>query len=426
MKKLISFFMAATMMLSLAACGNGVSQADTQGESSVTSVSSETSVTTSSEEVKNEDNKNETSADTTETSVSKAEETEPEEEALPEAYLSEIYATHGLKVGTCLSPNMLNNSVNVKIIKEQFNSVTLENDMKPEAIINKTESVAAGNIVVSFNSNAKKMLDFAKENNMAVRGHTLVWHSQTPQWIFYEDFDTKKELVSREVMLDRMETYIKGVFELISESGYEDMIYAYDVVNEAWMEDGSMRDSLWKQTIGDDYLWYAFYFADKYAPESIDLYYNDYNEQYKVSTLTKFVETLKDDDGRYLIDGIGLQAHLYTQDNLKSYLKAVEDIGKTGLKVQLTELDVCLGAYQQPQKNTDTNLKNQGQWYYELIEGIFEMVDNGTITSDALTFWGYADSLSWRSTQYPLLYDGQKKPKYSYYGAAQMKEYAGY
>ena len=113
-----------------------------------------------------------------------------------------------------------------------------------------------------------------------------------------------------------MESMIRQVFEILTEQGYIDLFYAYDVVNEAWMEDGTMRKSHWSEIIGDDYLWYAFYFADKYAPESIDLYYNDYNEQFKTDTLVKFVKTLVDENGKSLIDGVGLQAHLYTSDSL--------------------------------------------------------------------------------------------------------------
>ena len=132
------------------------------------------------------------------------------------------------------------------------------------------------------------------------------------KWIFHENFDTNAPFVTREVMLARMESYIKQVFEKLDEYGYTDLFYAYDVVNEAWMEDGKIREEMnfWYQIIGEDYLWHAFNYANKYAPESIDLYYNDYNEQYKTDALLKFVDTLVDEEGNYLIDGIGLQAHI--------------------------------------------------------------------------------------------------------------------
>jgi endo-1,4-beta-xylanase len=259
-----------------------------------------------------------------------------------------------------------------------------------------------------------------------MRGHTLIWYSQTPDWIFHEDFDQNKDLVDRDVMLNRMEIYIKNVFQTIDELGYTDLFYAYDIVNEALMENGTKRSNRWTQIIGEDYLWYAFYYADKYAPESIDLYYNDYNEQFKTQTLYDFVNTLVDEDGRYLIDGIGLQAHLYTSDSLDQYFKTIDKLAETSLKLQLTELDVCLGKYQAPQAGTDENLRKQGRFYYDLINGLFERVDAGTIKMDALTFWGITDSMSWRKEYKPLLYDTLLKPKYAMYGVFQLKEYAGF
>lgn len=337
-----------------------------------------------------------------------------------------LFAKYDIKAGTCLSDFMISNKKCNEIINEQFNSITFENHLKPEAVLNHQESVAAGDLVVKFNNTTLNLLEWCKENDMAVRGHTIIWHSQTPDWIFYEDFDNKKDLVSRDVMLARMESYIKQTFEKLDELGYLEMFYAYDVVNEAWMEDGSMRDSLWLKTIGEDYIWQAFYFADKYAPDYIDLYYNDYNEQFKTLTLYNFVQTLVDEDGNYLIDGVGFQAHLYTGDNLETYFTTLEKIGSLGLKVCLTELDVCLGTWENIKPATEANLKIQGQYYYNLVNGILKRVEEGKVNMDSFTVWGFADNLSWRRERSPLFYNMLYQPKYSFYGALQMKEYAGF
>lgn len=342
-----------------------------------------------------------------------------------ELYLQKVFAEHDMKVGTCLSTQMIHNEQTKQIILDQFNSVTMENSMKPDYLFNKEESIAAGELVVEFDKDALEMMEFAKENNLAMRGHTLIWYSQTPDWIFYEDFDTGKNLVGRDVMLSRMESYIKQVFEQLTELGYADLFYAYDVVNEAWMDDGSMRENNWSATIGDDYLWQAFYYADQYAPEHIDLYYNDYNEQYKTGALLEFVDTLKDENGNYLIDGVGFQAHLYTGDNLNKYFRTIDSISATGLKIQITELDVSLGTWQNTLEPTDVNLKVQGKFYYDLVNGLFERKDAGTLSMDSLTFWGFADELSWRKEASPLLFDQNYQPKYSFFGAMQMKERAG-
>ena len=344
----------------------------------------------------------------------------------PDSGIKDVFAEHGLKAGTCLNDFMISNKGCQTIIRDNFNSITFENHLKPDAILNQAESKKAGDLVVKFNETTIKLLDWCVENNMVMRGHTLVWYSQTPDWIFYDTFDNRGKLVDRETMLSRMESYIKQTFELLEAQGYLEHFYAYDVVNEAWMEDGTMRDCLWKKTIGDDYLWHAFYYADKYAPEYIDLYYNDYNEQFKTETLYEFVQTLKDENGEYLIDGIGFQAHLYTEDSLTDYFATMDRIAEIGIKINLTELDVCLGSWPEIKPDTEENLKIQGQFYYNLIHGILERVDDGRVKMDALTFWGFADALSWRRERNPMLYNQRFKPKYAYYGALQRKEMAGF
>ncbi len=341
--------------------------------------------------------------------------------------IKDVYAEYGLKAGTCMSEYMMGNSKSTEFIKENFNSITFENELKPDYLFDQEASKATGDLVVKFSPATEKMLKWCQDNNMAVRGHTLIWHSQTPQWIFYDNFDENSgTMVGREVMLARMESYMKQVFELLEKGGYADMIYAYDVVNEAWLDDGTMRPSSWRSTIGDDYLWQAFYFADKYAPEHIDLYYNDFNEQFKTEALYNFFQTLKDEDGNYLIDGVGFQAHLYTKDDMDLYFRHMDKIATLGLKINLTELDVCLGKYNDIGYATDANKKIQGQFYYNLLTGIMERVQAGTVKMDALTFWGFTDELSWRKEYNPLLLDRKWQPKYAYGAALLLKEYAGF
>ena len=408
-KKIALFLMVLTLIAAFAACGKDNST-EKPADPTPTSTPAEPTATDTP------------TPSPTETPI-------PTATPLPDAdgiSLKDVFAQHGVKAGTCLTTMMTGDAKSAALIKEQFNSVTMENDMKPDYILSEAKSKEAGEIVVEFNPNMLSMLKWAKENGMSVRGHTLVWYSQTPQWIFYEDFDTSKELVGREEMLKRMESMIKQVFEKLEEAGYIDLFYAYDVVNEAWMEDGSLRQSMWTATIGDDFIWHAFNFANKYAPESIDLYYNDYNEQFKTNTLESFVKTLVDDKGNYLIDGIGFQAHLYTSDKLDDYFKTVDQLSALGLKIQLTELDVCLGKYQFPQSATPKMLSKQGMFYYNLVKGLLDRVDAGTLKLDALTFWGFCDEMSWRKAYSPLLFDKKLKAKYAFFGAAQIEEHAGF
>ena len=413
MKRLLALLLAAVMVLSVAGCKKGN---DTKQTGEPTQV-----VTQAADPTK-------APTDAPVTTQEPTEEPTPSPEPInPDDYcLKDVFAQHGMKIGTCISGNMIDRPAISKIITENFSSLTCENAMKPDYIFNRNKSKETGDLVVEFNAEALKIMDYAKENGLSMRGHTLVWYSQTPNWIFKEGFENSGDFVDRDTMLARMESYIKQVFEQLEALGYIDLFYAYDVVNEAWMEDGTIRQNNWTKIIGDDYLWYAFYFADKYAPESIDLYYNDYNEQMKTQTLLNFVDTLKDDTGRYLIDGLGFQAHLYTEDNLVQYFRLVDAIAATGLKVQLTEVDIQLGRWQHPKPTTDENLRAQGKFCYTLVNGLFERVDNGTLNMDAFTFWGVTDSLSWRSEYNPLPFDTELKPKYEYYAALQLKELAGY
>ncbi len=427
MKKKLAKMLAGLMVITLMGCaGAGNTNGSPENTGSDLTEQTDSAGSDGVDSAQETDPSESSSQDASQEAPQPSEAETPAEDPLSGLALKDLFAEHGMKVGTCLTTQMINGANTNQLILSQFNSVTMENSMKPDYLFNQKKSQEEGRLVVEFNQDAIKMMEWAKENGFSMRGHTMVWYSQTPEWIFHKDFDKKNEYVDRDEMLNRMESMMKQIFEQLDEMGYLDLFYAYDVVNEAWMEDGTMRQNHWSDIIGDDYLWYAFYYADQYAPESIDLYYNDYNEQFKTQTLIDFVNTLVDEDGRYLIDGIGFQAHLYTSDSLDDYFETVEKLGATGLKLQLTELDVCLGKYQAPLAATDENLKEQGRFYYDLISGLFERVDAGLIRMDALTFWGFADNLSWRKQYSPLLFNSAMEPKYAYYGAMQMKEQAGF
>ena len=241
--------------------------------------------------------------------------------------------------------------------------------------------------------------------------------------IYRQDF----QVLSSDVDLQR-QMRLSTLFTKLQEAGYADLFYAYDVVNEAWMEDGTMRKEYnnWYNIIGEDYIWHAFNFAKKYAPANIALFYNDYNEQFKTATLESFVKTLVDKDGNYLIDGIGLQAHLYTEDSLTEYFKMVDRLAELGLKIEITELDVGLGRWQHIQKANDDTLATQGRFYYNLVEGILQRKDAGTLNIDSLTVWGVTDGRSWRKEYSPLLFDASFGKKPAFYGVAQLKDFAGF
>lgn len=343
-----------------------------------------------------------------------------------EGGIKDVYAQFGLNAGTCLSDVMISDSKYTDIIKANFNQITLENLMKPDYILNQEKSIKTGELTVEFTKMTKDLLDWAKNNDMKVRGHVLIWYSQTPDWIFYKGFDKTKGLVDRDTMLGRMESYIKQTFELLDTLGYSDIFYSYDIVNEALLDDGSYRDCLWKQVIGEDYVWHAFNFADKYAPEHIKLYYNDFNEQFKTTHFVKLAKSLVTEDGRSLIDGLGCQGHLYTKDSIDKYMSMLQVFSTLGLEVQITELDVSLGTWQKIEQPTEDNLTAQGKYYYELISKIIRANADGKANVSAITFWGFTDELSWRRDRNPVLFDKNLAPKFAYHGAKLDRANAGY
>lgn len=341
-------------------------------------------------------------------------------------HLKEFYEEYNMYAGVSVTGETINDKEQAELLLSQFNSITPESAMMPERILNHEKSIAAGNLVVEFNDEILEILSFAKENELKVRGHALICHSQTPDWIFYADFKNSDKLASRDEMLKRMESFIKQVFETLDDEGYSEMFYAYDTVNEAILEDGAMRQSLWYQTIGEDYVRKAFTYARKYAPENISLYYNDYNELFKIEYLAEFADTLVDKSGNYLFDGFGLQSHMYTKDKMTDYFAALDSLTEKGIKIELTEVDVSLGYYENPFEPARRFFKTQGTYYYTIIDGIIERICNGNIKIDSVTYWGISDAYTWRAEYNPCLFDANLEPKFAFYGAMGARKLAGY
>lgn len=313
------------------------------------------------------------------------------------------------RMGMAVSPNILSKPEYSSLVKAQFNSITAENDMKPEAILDRTASVLDMDKyreapALKFD-HLRTELDFARDNGMTVRGHTLVWHSQTPEWLFYKEYDKNGELADRELMLRRMESYIKGVMEWTSEN-YPGLISAWDVVNEAAADEGGMRQSLWYKTIGEDYVERAFEFARKYAPEGVKLFYNDYNsyQKRKQEDILSFLKPVAEAGN---IDGMGMQSHIGTYMSISEYANALKRYhDELGVEIQITELDI--GA-----DKSDGWEEKQGKYFRDFMDSVIELRRSGVpITS--LTLWGISDSLSWKASDRPLVFrdDLTRKPAF--------------
>jgi endo-1,4-beta-xylanase len=317
------------------------------------------------------------------------------------------------------------------LFNKHYNSLTPGNELKPDSVLDYDETIAyveeSGN-ETNPQVNLRKvrtLLEFARDNDIPVRGHTLVWHNQTPDWFFREGYstDTSVAWVSKEVMLQRLENYIKNVMELIETDYPEVEFYAWDVVNEAVDPSTStgMRNpgspsttagnSLWMETIGEEYIVKAFEYAREYAPDGCKLFYNDYNEyeSTKMNFILGILEELKAQD---LVDGMGMQSH-WTMDypTVSMVETAVRNYTDLGLEVQLTEVDM-----KQPD-GSDSALESQATRYNSFMSKIVELREEG-LDIGAVIFWGVTDETSWLGG-YPLLFDADYQAKPAFYSVVE-------
>ena len=330
--------------------------------------------------------------------------------------LCETYEDYFI-VGTELSSSTLNNTEMRKITKHNFNSVTAENEAKPEQILDqaacqelaKKDQTAVAIKVTPF----EQLYDWCEANHIPVRHHTFVWYSQTPGWFFTENYSGGTQ-VSREVMLKRMENFIKVTLNTINER-WPGLVYAVDVANEAIENsgNGSVRagNNNWYTVVGEDFVYYAFKYAHKYKAEWQDLYYNDFAYDYEHVRCQFAVNTLlKQVIEEGLIDGVGIQAHIDDDQNMDTMINDAKLIHSKGLKCQLTELDL------ETRGNGDDKWEKQKNAYNLLIKRILESNEKGETDVNGVILWGITDNTSWKSYNNPLLFDSNYAKKPAYYG----------
>lgn len=331
--------------------------------------------------------------------------------------LAELYQEN-FPIGIALSGYILQNTEQYgQVILENFNSITCENEMKPDSLLDQAASQANLedaylHAAVHFD-NCMPAVKFASEHGMKIRFHTLVWHSQTPKWFFTEDYTDEGRLVDRDVMLARMENYIADVLGYFQEN-YPGLVYAVDVVNEAFdVGDGDetgirMNKNLWYETVGADYYYQAFVFARKYASKDMKLFYNDYGCMDKADLILEHLAQAKEEG---LIDGIGMQSHLSTEDKIQhKYMLAVKQFCDAGYEVQATELDIGV------KEESEAAFLSQARKYRAFFKNMKALQEEGYPVT-GITVWGLNDGLSWRKDEHCLLFDKDMNPKKAYLGA---------
>jgi GH35 family endo-1,4-beta-xylanase len=334
--------------------------------------------------------------------------------------LKDVYSSK-FKFGSILNGTTVNNNAMKNIVLREFNSITPENELKPDATIVQSGSTN-DDVKVQLNSGAKAILKFCEDNNIPVRGHTLVWHSQTPGWFFRENFSANGAVVSTAVMDKRMESYIKNMFALIKSSYPNLNLYAYDVVNEAASESGSWRtagsdagngQSMWVEVYkNNSFIEKAFTYARQYAPATTKLFYNDYNEYIQAKRdyiANSIVKPLKE---KGLLDGMGMQSHLDVRTGNDAYPsatlygQAITTYKNLGVEIHVTELDATIN------DGNESYFPAQATYYKNIMN---EILTKGGSAITAVVVWGIQDDQSWRKAKKPLLFDasGNKKAAYN-------------
>lgn len=304
------------------------------------------------------------------------------------------------------------------IVKAQYNTISPENVLKWESVHPQPDQY-------SFEG-PDKYVEFGVKNKMFIIGHTLVWHNQTPKWVFE---DEKGNQVTRDVLLKRLHDHIQTVV-----GRYKGRINGWDVVNEALNEDGTMRDTPWRKIIGDDYIIKAFEFAHEADPKA-ELYYNDYsleNEAKRNGAIGLIKKLLA---AKVPIRAIGLQGH----DKLDWPTVDEQDVTITafaalGIKVNITELDIDVLPPASQYRGADVSLHLELQVKLDPYKkglpddvqqklarryaDLFKVFVKHRKDVTRITFWCVKDNDSWLNdwpvrgrTNYPLLFDRNGKPK---------------
>lgn len=326
-------------------------------------------------------------------------------------------------IGTALNNSQIDEkdaAVN-DLIKKQFNAATPENIMKSALIHPKWD-------IYDFTM-ADKLVEYGKKNNIKINGHTLVWHSQLPNFI--------RGIKSSDSIRTFFTDHIKTVA-----GRYKGKVFSWDVVNEALNEDGTLRNSVFLKHLGEGYLADAFKLAQEASPKT-ELYYNDYNNEQpaKRAGCIKLIKKIQESGAR--IDGVGIQGHWHVgKIPLKDIEESILEYSALGLKVMFTELDIEVlprnfqGAdvsqrmANSPEMNPYANglPENIQKQLADDYEALFKLFLKHKDKVTRVTFWGVNDSDSWLNnwpvrgrTSYPLLFDRNNQPKPAYFKVVGLK-----
>ena len=323
------------------------------------------------------------------------------------------YYNNFFTTGVAVSTRSIKNEEEVQLILQNFKSITPENAMKMGPIHPKENE---------YNwTDADAIVDFAVQHHLKIRGHNLCWHEQTPNWFFK---DSTGNLVTKAVLLQRLKDHITTVV-----NRYKGKIYAWDVVNEAIDDNPNnfLRNSLFYQVCGEDFITKAFEYAHAADPDAI-LFYNDYNTERKEKTdrIYTLLKTLKEKG--VPLNAVGLQGHWSIFEPTQNELEyTIQKFASLGLTIQVTEMDLSVYKWEkEPRIKSATDidiltpqLEQQQVEKYKMLFSVFRKYKQ-YITG--ITFWNISDRSTWLDTypvkgrkNYPLLFDTHLQPKKAFW-----------
>ena len=388
--------------------------------------------------------------------------------------VTESFGT-GSIAGTAIMSSEIKDDTLMELVEKHFNAVTFGNELKPDALFNYQLDSSIKTKKINFNdselevpvvNDAGDSLDFSRADAMAdkilawnnahpdqkirIRGHVLVWHSQTQEWFFHENYDITQPYVNKETMNRRLEWFISSVFGhyfgKAANGKYDGLFYGWDVVNEAVIGNTYRTDkvsaaeslneirhgnnsSWWHVYKSNEFIINAFKYANKYAPKDVELYYNDFGEtdNTKSEGIVKLINDVKSADGTRL-DAFGMQAHYNVDGFSAAQFKSVaKKYAAAAGKVQLTELDFkASSTYDGTAATKESEYTKMAYCHKNLYEAIKALKAEGANVS-GITVWGVIEPNSWLhsqsdlgggasgSAQCPLLFDGNYKAKPAYW-----------
>ena len=361
----------------------------------------------------------------------------PVDDNVPLKDLCSDYFRLGVGInGSTLDNQCLNIPEYMGLSKHHFNSCTMTNLMKSCYILDQfgsQENIKNGNDEPAlFFGSIDPTLEWCKENGMQMRGHTLVWHTQAPNWFFREGYSDDGDYVDKDTMLARMESYIKQLVTHVQEE-YPGVIYCWDVVNEAVEPDSYDPESYfmcrtkcgddpnpWYETIGEDYVEMAFTYARKYVDSDVKLFYNDYNT-YQVPKTQGIYDLCSHLKEKGLIDGIGMQGYWGIDYPSDAQIKtAIEKFAELGLEIQVTELSIGVS------EETDAQFEKQAKRYAEVFKMLHDMDEDagGPANITCVTLFGLVDHYREQDTTNTRIFDKDYQPKAAYFAIKDtMKDY---